>query len=235
MTNDDELSGEGTVRAAGLGGLQPPRRRSGRRRRSWPLVVAIVAGAGLLLGACGGDGDGGEDQASSGDAGDGAQRQASDPEAVRSEVDDLLANYDRVVNQIIADPGVAADREDPLVQEYLTLFEPGSDFAEEVLDAWVANGEEGVSVRPFDDQHPANRTRLDGEIEVEPADEARVPFCVEQRQNTYRGDQLVQGLPLLERQGEIVAVRVDGEWLLQRRDVFGDRSGCRGEGEEEGS
>lgn len=211
----------------------PPR---GRRGRPTPVPLAIVAGAlvsALALGACGGDGDEGGTAAA--DAGNGARgasadgRDAPDPDAIRADVEELLSDHDRVVNQIIADPGVVDDRDGLLVQEYLSLFEPGSEFAEGILDAWAADGAEGISIRPYDDEHPANVTTVDGEIEVVSPDEVRVPFCLEQRQITYRGDQPVQGLPLLERQGESVVVRVDGEWLLRDRNVFGDRTGCGGE------
>lgn len=227
------------MRAARLGGVRPQRRRPEPRRRARPWVavaaVVVLTGAGLLLGACGGDdGEGTDAAADEPGRGDRAEGAATDPEVVRSEVEDLLDSYDRVVNQVIEEPGVVADRDDPLVQEYLSLYEPGSDFAEGALDAWESDAEEGMSTRPFDDEHPATRTRLDGEIVVESSDELRVPFCVEQRQSTYRGDQLVQGVPLLERQGEITAVRVDDEWRLRRREVFGDRSGCRQPGEGEG-
>lgn len=202
----------------------------------WLLAVAVAVGLTVLLGACGDDADGGRSEAAGDRAADdrggrhGDEPEATDPDEVRPYVEDLLRSHDLVVDQIITDPGVAADRDDPLVQQYLRLYEPDSDFAEGILDAWAADGEEGVSIQPYDDAHPANATTIDGEIEVVSPDEVRVPFCLEQRQIVYRDEQPVQGLTLLERPGEVIAVRIDGEWLLRSRNVFGDRSECGGEG-----
>jgi hypothetical protein len=201
------------------------------RRLRPPL--AVVLGGALLVSACGGD-DGSADQASGG-SGESQHTRSTEPEATDAEtvqpyVEDLLQRYDGIVNDIVADPGVAADRDSLVVQQYLDLFEPDSEMASQVLDTWEADGAEGLSIRPYDDQHPANVTRIDGEIEVVSPDEVRVPICIEQRQRIYRNDQLVQGLPLLEQAGESVVVRVDGEWVLRSRRVFDDRSGCGGEG-----
>jgi hypothetical protein len=210
-------------------------RRPTSLRKPWLSLLAISLSGGVLLGACGGD----DHRASADDSTDetgesrqsgSTQPEATDAEAVQPYVEDLLETYDEVVNEIIADPGVAADRDSLLVQEYLSLFEPDNEFAEQVIDRWVADGEQGLSIQPYDEEHPANVTTIDGEIEVVSSDEVRVPLCIEQRQNTYRDDQLVQGLPLLERPGESVVVRVDGEWLMRSREVFGDRSECGGEG-----
>jgi hypothetical protein len=203
-------------------------------RNPWLLLLAVTLSGGLILSACGGDDGASADDATE-ETGESQQTgttepEATDAEAVQPYVEDLLESYDEVVNEIIADPGVAADRDSLLVQEYLSLFEPDNEFAEQVIDRWVADGEQGLSIRPYDEEHPANVTTVDGDIEVVSRDEVRVPLCIEQRQNTYRDDQLVQGLPLLERPGESVVVRVDGEWLLSSREVFGDRSECGGEG-----
>jgi hypothetical protein len=193
------------------------------------LALLAVGGA-LLLGACGGGG-GSEARAdeTGGDSGGRRSRgepEATDPEVVAPYVEELLADHDRVVNEIMAEPQVAADRDHDLVQEYVRLYEPGSDFVEGALDTWVAQDEEGVSILPYDDAHPAHHTRLHGEIEVVARDEVRAPFCLAQRQITYRDGEVVEGLPLLERQGEATVVRVEGEWRLRERQVFGDRTGC---------
>jgi hypothetical protein len=216
---------------AGGAEVGSPARRRVALRRGWSLLLAAGLGGGLVL-ACGGDDARGGDRAAP--AGESRHSRRTAPEATSAEVvepyvEDLLASYDEVVNEIVADPGAAADRDSLVVQEYMSLFEPDNELAEQVLDRWEADGEQGLSIRPYDEQHPANVTRVDGEIEVVSPDEVRVPLCVEQRQRTYRDDQLVQGLPLLEQAGESVVVRVDGEWLLRSRRVFDDGTQCGGE------
>jgi hypothetical protein len=228
------------VRTAGWSEVRPAADRR-LRALSGAVAAGLALGGGVLLGACGDDredrdgGDGGgarsgarADEAGPSDgAGPGrAEPEATDPEVVEPYLEDLMARHDQVVNQLNASPEVAGDRDDLLVQEYLHLFEPGSDFVEGALDAWVAQGEDGISIRPYDDEHAASRTRLAGPIEVVSPDEVRAPFCLEQRQRTYRDGELAQGLPLLERPGEVVAVRVEGEWRLRASDLLSDRTGC---------
>lgn len=204
--------------------------RTLRRQQVLRLATVAVAGAALLA-ACGGD-DATADRASelSSDSGRTSDTEppADDPEAVRPFVEDLLERYDEVTDQIVADPAVAADRDDLLVQEYLSLFEPGSDYAEQRLESWAANGEAGVSMRPVDDQHLTNESQLDGEIEAVSDDEVRFPTCDEQRFEVLdRQGRVTQRTELFVQPGEGVAVRVDGEWRLRQLDAFEGTAGCR--------
>lgn len=216
-------------RAAGRGAGSG---RIGALDRARALAAGLALG-GLLLTACGGDAVGGTEPRAD-DPGGGAERhrpgaepEATDPGAVVPYIEELLARHDKAVDQLNADPERAADHDDQVVEEYVHLYEPGSAFAGQALDAWVAQADEGIAIHPYDEGHPATRTRIDGQIEVVGPDEVRVPVCVEQRHLTYQDGALAEGVPLLERQGEMLAVRVDGQWRLRVSDVFTDRSGCR--------
>jgi hypothetical protein len=202
-------------------------------RPQMPRLATLAFAGSILLAACGGDDDqaaagNGAELSSGRDRTSGTEPAADDPEAVRPFVEDLLERYDEVTDQIVADPGVAADRDDLLVQEYLALFEPDSDYAEHRLEAWAANGEAGVSMRPIDDEHLTNESHLDGEIEAVSDDEVRFPTCDEQRFEVLdRQGRVTQRTDLFVQPGEGVAVRVDGEWRLRRLDAFDGTAGCR--------
>jgi hypothetical protein len=197
------------------------------RRRS--LVVVL---AGPLLVACSASGGGGDDgEVASAEAPSrtaNTQPEATDPEAVRPYIEDLLARYDEVVNQIIADPSVAEATDDPLIEEYLSLFEPDSQFAHGAIEAWVSSAEAGRTIEPYTDDRPALATSLVGELEVVADDEVEFPICIERRQSVYEGDVLKQETPYFLEPGTGVAARADGEWLLRRLDRQVDIAGCTG-------
>jgi len=205
-------------------------------RRHLPGVqrALLVLGVVSLFACSGGDGDG-ADRAGSGQEDDPAELTASDgePEAtdaatVEPYVERLLVDYDDVVNQIVADPDVAADGDHPLIQQYLDLYEPDSDVAQQLVDVWAERGTEGLATRSFDGQHPASVTRLDGGIEVVSGDEVSFPACVERRLVVVdREGQTIQRTPYAEQQGEGVAVRVDGEWRLRDLRVLSGTAACR--------
>jgi hypothetical protein len=143
------------------------------------------------------------------------QPPASDPAAVRPYVEELLAGYDEVVTEIVAEPSVAQDRDHPAVEEFLSLFEPGSDFAEGSLDGWVENAETGVVLEPVSGDQLVNVTTLAGDPRAVSDDEVAFARCVEQSyvriEDGEETDQ-VDGELLA---GEGVAVLVDGRWLLR--------------------
>jgi hypothetical protein len=198
------------------------------RQRS--LLLSGLAGV-LLLGAvssaCSDDDD--SAGAGSGDVGDDSTSDALDADEVRDQITRLLVEYDDVVNQIIADPQVTQDSDGPLVERYLDLFEPDSEFAGQALETWRTNADDGISIKPYDDEHPANLTRLDGDVQIVSDDEVRFPTCSEFRQLVYEGERVVEGLPFMEQPGESVAVLTDDVWVFRRRDVFTDVPECQTE------
>lgn len=210
-----------------------PRSRRGSRQCLAPL---ILAGAGLGLIGCG-DSDDREAAASDVGVAEASSRSGrsepagSDPVAVEPYLAELLVHYDQVVNQLAADPGIARDEDDPLVQEYLGLFEPDSEIAAGAIAAWVDNAEAGISVLPYNDEHPAQVFSVDGDVEAVSDDEVRFPICAERRHRIYDGEgretQQTRYFPV---SGVGVAVRLDGEWRLRRLELVDDGAGCRGGG-----
>jgi hypothetical protein len=200
--------------------------------------LVLMAAAALLVGACGGP-TGGADDGEGDDAGGveapsragRPQPVGTDAEAVQPYIIELLARYDTVANQIVADPAVAGDPDNPLVRDLLALFEPGSDAAAALVDSWAERGEAGDSMRPISDDRPATATRLDGDIETVSGDQVSFPSCDELHFEVVDGAGLVvERVRDLRQPGEGVAVRVDGEWRLRRLEVIEGRGGCRTEG-----
>lgn len=176
------------------------------------LVLGALAGTLVLSAACGSS----DDDAAPGDDEPGGLSESDAENAAES----LLAQYDTVLNQILPQPEVAEDPDDPLIAEFLDLYESGSDRAAQVVSAWRQLGSEDRHTEPYDDEHPAVATRLDGDVEIVSDDEIRFPMCVESRQIAYQGDEPVEGIPLKEQAGEGVAVRVDDDWVFRERNVF---------------
>jgi hypothetical protein len=173
----------------------------GSDKRTLASVVGRVALlACLLVGiACSGDGQsdgdndaGGDDDSSASDdesgGSNGEEAVATDAETVRPYVEELLVHYDVVVNQIVADPDVAGNADDPLVHEYLDLYEPGGDTARQLVDVWADRAADGLSTRPIEPDQPASLTRLDGGIEVRSDHEVAFPACIELQLEVVDGE-----------------------------------------------
>lgn len=217
--------------------------RSGAAARAWLrqralAFLTVVAVAGLALG-CGGDAsaDSGGDDGAAESAGRSRSRPeeppGTDPEEVEPHVTELLNSYDEVVTQIVADPGVAGDPDDPLVQEFVGLFEPDSETVDATLEWWVEMSEAGTTVRPASDRLAINESRLDGPIETVSADEVRFPTCDAQSREVRNGDgEVTQRTLYREVAGEGVAVRVDGQWRLRQLDIVEGRE-CQDGAEQE--
>lgn len=196
--------------------------------RAWAPVALVVVTATLAAG-CGGSDDDGGNGTVGGREGSGREATAppgSDVEAVEPLVEELLVEYDEVVNAIVADPSVAADPDDELVRRYLDIHEPDSEFAQGSIEVWEANADDDIAVEPYDDEHPALTTRLDGPVETVSDDEVTVLVCEEHREIVTENGSPTQGVPLLEEGAVVTAVRVDDQWLLRDRVVRDDIVGC---------
>jgi hypothetical protein len=197
-------------------------------------ALGLVAAA-LLATACGGGGGGGSDPAGADPAGgrrgpdrDIQQPAGDDVEALEPILSDLLDRHDDVVNEVVADPAIARDEDDPLIQDYLALYSPDSEVPQQVMAAWVHDAEAGRSTHPLETGHPAIASRLDGDIETLSDDEVRFPTCNELRYAVYDADGgLIEMVPYREHAGEASAVRIDGEWLLLQLDAFEGQAACR--------
>ena len=194
-----------------------------------PTVVAAVA---VALASCGGSGaPGGSAQDDAAAIGiDARPSNATDEAAARADIERLLGDHDRIVNQIVGDPGVVTDPSAPLVVEYTALFEPSSSAVARAIANWADQAAAGVTTRPARADAPPFTSRLDGDVELVGDGEAQFPTCDEQQYATLDAD----GNPLAVQPGASLpgvgtAVLVDGEWRLRELDV---RPGgvCAGEG-----
>jgi hypothetical protein len=193
-------------------------------------VLLITA---LLGGACGDDDETTHPKPSSTtveETTSTTQPAGTDPAGVRPYIEGLLARLDVSINQIVADPGVAADRNNSLVQDYLALFDPDSMFAEGAIDLWVQQGAQGISTRPYSDDAPALATELAGDIETVSESQVTFPTCEKQNYRGFDGEgretEIVAGQSV---PGRGTAVRVDGQWRLQRLDVLEGAPACGGD------
>jgi hypothetical protein len=209
--------------------------RAGVRARTATLAVAWllagVAAAGLIAG-CGGEDAGATDDAPGGATAPdrSAEPSGSEPDAVRPYIDTLLARNDEVVNEIVADPAVARDLTNPLVADYLELYEPDSEFAAGLVDRWVERADEGLVTQPFSEAHPPTVSSIDGEVTTISDDEVGFPYCLTQRLVVVGPGGDVQNRVELRRQrGDGVAVRVDGHWRLREITVREDTGRCERE------
>jgi hypothetical protein len=203
--------------------------------------MTVMATTGLLVGvaACTtpsptepeADGPGAQETDAEPDAGTVVtEPAATSPGAVRPYLDELLQRYDRVASQILADPAVVRDRDAPLVEDLVSLFEPGSDSVDVLLDAWEEMADEGTTVGPFSESLPPSVTTIDGELVVLSADEVSFATCDELRYLVYDDSgAVVQRTAYLAQPGTALAVRTDGEWHLRELAAQADHAGCRNE------
>ena len=188
----------------------------------WVLSPVLLAVTLVLVAGCGGSGDddGGE---VGGREGPGEAASADELEPV---VDDLLGEYDRIVNEVVTDPTVVQDDDSALVGDLRALFEDDSPTVDELVGLWESRVDEGLVTEPFEDGEPISRSRLDGDLVVVDADEVQFALCVERRFVVYEDGDLSQRVPYREQRGEGTAVRVDDEWRLSEI-VMEESATCR--------
>ncbi len=193
------------------------------RRRT--IAIGAVLSIALGLGACsGGDEDGSASTsttnrattsttADSTTSSSATQPAGTDTEAVTPVLQALIGRYDAAVAAILSDPRVAADRDNEAVVAYLALFTANSSFADGALRNWVREGENGRFYRPGP-RGQLTKSTVTGVTDAS-TDEATFSICAQNSIEITDSSGTV-----LESQGgqtaaSIVAVRVEGSWLLR--------------------
>src|SRR5437867_2103322 len=151
----------------------------GARRGSSAMWLSVVGGL-LVAGACSG---GGDDDTASG-RGDSHKKDpertttstaptsttavveptGDRPDLVEPYVQGLLDRYDQATNKIVADPSIAQSETDPVVEQFLELFDNGNSFAQTSLEGWRNMDEQGVRLAPASPGHPIELTYVDGGV-----------------------------------------------------------------------
>lgn len=155
----------------------------------------------------------------------------TEPDAVEPYVADLLTRYDEVTAQILADPAIAGDADNPLYGDLRALLTPDSEMTDPVMRALGRRGDQGVAQEPLEgNQLPVRRT-VEGDIETVSTDEVRFSTCTryDYRLVNSAGEPIEVGVDESEL-GTGVAVRVDGRWTLSRLEMAGQLAKCE-EGE----
>jgi hypothetical protein len=205
-------------------------------------LLAVLALLGLVS-ACSSDDDGDADDdnetvaAKTGANSDDTTTTSSPPapdgykiDEVAPHLRDLLERYDEVVTEIVADPEVADDEDDPLVQEFLSLFEPGSDFAAGSLEGWERYAGTGVTLAPLADGQTVNKTVLEGAVTTVDEDEVSFGQCTVLQYVLHRNGEEAERTDRKLLPGNGRAVRVDGEWRLVDISTPPDLRGCLTQG-----
>lgn len=141
------------------------------------------------------------------------QPPATDTAAVTTVLEDLMGRYDAAVAAILADPRAASDRTSPEVTAYLALFTKDSSFADGALANWAREGEAGRFYRPG----PAGKLTSSTVMSVTPAsgDEATFTICARNSIEITDADGNVLESLGGQTAASVVALRVDGTWLLR--------------------
>ena len=189
------------------------------------MIVGALVSIALGLAACSGDdGNGASPSTTSGattsttarsttSTSSTTQPPGTDTAAVAPVLQLLIGRYDAAVAAILADPRVAADRENDVVRAYLALFTANSSFADGALRNWVREGENGRFYRPGP-RGQLTQSTVTGVTDAS-TDEATFTICAQNSIEITDSSGTV-----LESQGgqtaaSIVAVRVEGSWLLR--------------------
>lgn len=138
---------------------------------------------------------------------------ATDTAAVTPILQSLVDRYDTAVAAILADPRVASNSEHEAVAAYLRLFTPGNDFSKTALQFWADEGKQGHFYRPGTLGQMYKST-----VQSIQADSPeQVTFAVCSLKSILIVDEAGAEISAEGGQsaGSIVAVRVDGTWLLR--------------------
>jgi hypothetical protein len=190
---------------------------------------------GLLIAGCVDD-DGGEEGTSrttrsteSSTTTTTTQPAGSDPAAVTPYVSDLVARLDAVTDQIVRDPTVVLAPESDLIAEFTSIYAPGSDGLTGGLDAFRQSAEAGTHAEPVN----GDKTRtisIEGPVTAVDEDHVKVAVCyVTNRRVVDRDGATLEYLADIAQPGEIFAVRYEGEWRLERSDLFENTLCTQGE------
>lgn len=191
-----------------------------RRSFCLGLLVLIVLG----LAACSGGSKGGATRSSTTvstttsstaplDSTSTTQPPGTDQAAMAPILQSLVDRYDTAVAAILADPRVAANSAHEAVVSYLRLFTPGSAFAEGALRSWTREGERGRFYRAGPRGQLTQSTVL--AVTSSSANEVTFTICA------LNSIEITDAAgTVIEAQGgqtaaSVVAVRVDGTWLLR--------------------
>ncbi|MGE0139761.1 MAG: hypothetical protein AB7R77_18260 [Ilumatobacteraceae bacterium] len=138
---------------------------------------------------------------------------AATNESLKPIVEQLVDSYDAVVGEILADPRIASDPGNELVRRYLALFPEDSTFASGALGFWTSEAAADRFYRPG--PRGAMYDSTVQSVELRSETEAVAKVC------TLTSIQIVDSTgAALESQGgvnggEVVVVRVGGDWLLR--------------------
>ena len=133
--------------------------------------------------------------------------------AVEPILQSLIDRYDKAVAAILIDPRVAANREHEAVASYLRLFTPGSTFADGALGFWTREGASGRFYRAGPRGQLTKSTVM--ALTSSSTDEVTFKICA------LNSIEITDAAgAVIESQGgqtaaSVVAVRVDGAWLLR--------------------
>lgn len=125
----------------------------------------------------------------------------------------LLARYDAAVAAILADVSVTANDADPKVTAFLALFTPDNEFARSTIKFWAGESAKGRSYRPG----PSGVFITSSFQKIINESPTEVTFLV----CTAGGGEVVdQSGAVIQASGgivggEIVALNVNGQWLLR--------------------
>lgn len=189
------------------------------------MIIGALVSIALGLAACSGDDDNGASPSTTNGAttsttarsttstSSTTQPPGTETTAVTPVLQALIGRYDAAVAAILADPRVAADQSRDVVRAYLALFTANSSFADGALRNWVREGENGRFYRPGP-RGQLTQSTVTGVTDAS-EDEATFTICAQNSIEITDSSGTV-----LESQGgqtaaSIVAVRVEGSWLLR--------------------
>lgn len=137
----------------------------------------------------------------------------TDQAAVEPVLESLIDRYDTTVAAILADPRVAADRGHEAVTAYLGLFTPESTFPQTALQFWADEGGQGRFYRPGPRGQMYESTVQS--LRADSPDQVTFLVCSLKSVVIVDGSGNELSAEGGQTAGSVVAVRVDGRWLLR--------------------
>lgn len=182
--------------------------------------VAAVLGAvtlGLGVVGCGGDdaaGGGGSGLTTTVPATTTTQPPATDAEAVRPVIEELVHDYDAALAAVVVDPGQVDDPASPVLEDLEAVLTQTE--LEQRLVVYRENAAEGRVFEPIGSK-PLRVTVLAGDIVAHGDDALEVPVCTihHYRKRGPDGVEEKDGFP---HPGRIEAERVEGTWKISWSD-----------------
>lgn len=125
----------------------------------------------------------------------------------------------------MADPEIAANPNHDLYTQLRALMDPNSEMTGGIVQALVAQGEQGITIVSFQDAKLPVTRAVDGDLSTVSETQVRFPLCTRYDYKLETSSRIETG-DGHGRRSEGTATLVDGHWVISRLESNDEMADC---------